>query len=774
MMKSSRRFNRYIAAALSVVALILLVLGITVVQVTDYAEKASYTRLKETAQQHAATLRELLDADREELMVLSRTIARHGLKPLSELSALIPLMHEGQTFDAVAVLLPDGTFISHLDGMDPNQHSFDFGEEASRSPYLSGVTAMPGSPDVQVYYQTVPVIEDGRIMAVVFGFTELKTTFADRVTITAYGGEAELHIIDRRGEMLLNTWRSILGNLWDEDRLKPRLAPGFDFDKMKRDFAEEREGYTSYRSRKQEVLFFTHYLPVGEGGWMMQLNVPRDAAFASADHMKKLSFLLCGLEVLLLGAYLAWILKQVRRDSEAERMRLEQTVYMFEVQQTLFDAHTKPSLFKDALKKVADSMSAAETAFFRIEKGRVTDVFYSSDARHPTSVHTKAIEGLLRQNFRGLASGYSVLLQNYDELSLATGIVSERLRKMDIGGMMFTPVMNSSGELIGLLGAVSIRRSWQDCSPLESVSSSFQMALTNIDYSARIEHMGSTDAVTGLKNRQSFEKALALLREDMPAGQYCLYCDCNGLHQLNNTLGHAAGDRMLSTTAAALRSYFAGADVFRVGGDEFVVLGSGISEEGLRTLIAGMKAHLQTFHYSMSAGLAVMASGRTVDELLGAAEMRMYDAKRRHYEEMGDERFSRSWNRQLETLLQEKVDRDTLIEAIGDQFLGVNIVDVKRDTARVIYKSSLFAKLLKAENCRFSSTLKTYAQNYLAPECREAFVSLLDAGETAEIITEHGSRELTFSKTDGTKLTVTIRRGSAPDEFIWIMARAAV
>lgn len=769
-MTSHRRFNRYIAAALSVVALIMLVLGFTVVQVTDYAEKSCYTRLRETAQQRAATLRELLDADREELMVLSRSLSRLGLEPRSALLGMIPLIREGRTFDAVAVLLPDGTFLSHLGGIEQDARPFDFAEESARTPYLSGVARMPGAPDTKVYYQTVPVVRDGRVIALVFGFTELRTTFADRVSITAYGGEAELHVIDRSGEMLLNTWRSTLGNIWEADRTT-RLEPGFDIEKIRRDFAEEREGFKSYRSRKQEMLFFTHYLPVGEGGWMMQLNVPRDVAFAAADHMQKLSFLLCGLEVLLLGAYLVWILKQVRRERAEERLRLEQTVYMFEVQQTLFDAHTKPSLFRDALRKVAESMSAAETAFFRIEKGLVTDVFYSSDARHPTAVHAKAIEGLLRQNFRGLASGRSVLLQNYDELSLATGIVSERLRKMDIGGMMFTPVMNRSRELIGLLGAVSIRRSWRDCSALESVSSSFQMALTNIDYSARIEHMGSTDAVTGLGNRQSFEKALALLREDLPAGQYCLYCDCNGLHQLNNTLGHAAGDRMLATTAAALRSYFDGADVFRVGGDEFVVLGSGISEAGLRTRIAGMKAHLQTFHYSMSAGLAVAAPGRTVDELLGAAEMRMYDAKRRHYEEMGDVRFSRAWNRQLETLLQEKEDRDTLIEAIGDRFLSVNIVDAKRDAARVIYKSSLFAKLLEAEHGRFSSTVRTYARDFLAPESREAFVSLLDADETADIIALRGSRELTFTKTDGTKLTVTIRRGSAPDEFIWIMAR---
>ena len=340
-MTSRRRFNRYIAAALSVVALIMLVLGFTVVQVTDYAEKSCYTRLRETAQQRAATLRELLDADREELMVLSRSLSRLGLEPRSALLGMIPLIREGRTFDAVAVLLPDGTFLSHLGGIEQDARPFDFAEESARTPYLSGVARMPGAPDTKVYYQTVPVVRDGRVIALVFGFTELRTTFADRVSITAYGGEAELHVIDRSGEMLLNTWRSTLGNIWEADRTT-RLEPGFDIEKIRRDFAEEREGVKSYRSRKQEILFFTHYLPVGEGGWMMQLNVPRDVAFASADHMQKLSFLLCGLEVLLLGAYLVWILKQVRRERAEERLRLEQTVYMFEVQQTLFDAHTKP------------------------------------------------------------------------------------------------------------------------------------------------------------------------------------------------------------------------------------------------------------------------------------------------------------------------------------------------------------------------------------------------------------------------------------------------
>ena len=51
-----------------------------------------------------------------------------------------------------------------------------------------------------------------------------------------------------------------------------------------------------------------------------------------------------------------------------------------------------------------------------------------------------------------------------------------------------------------------------------------------------------------------------------------IYIDVNGLHELNNRLGHAAGDEMLRFVAKACVERFPKADVFRLGGDEFLII----------------------------------------------------------------------------------------------------------------------------------------------------------------------------------------------------------
>lgn len=159
---------------------------------------------------------------------------------------------------------------------------------------------------------------------------------------------------------------------------------------------------------------------------------------------------------------------------------------------------------------------------------------------------------------------------------------------------------------------------------------------------AELNHQASHDSLTGLANRALFEATLAraqlnALKEHSRFA--LLYVDADHFKQVNDQLGHAAGDQVLQQLAQRLRQQVRSADtVARLGGDEFAILLSGLSDGQAADRIAENimhsmqepmqlddgRQHIQ----SLSIGLAVFPDdAQDVKDLLLAADQAMYSSK---------------------------------------------------------------------------------------------------------------------------------------------------
>ena len=87
-----------------------------------------------------------------------------------------------------------------------------------------------------------------------------------------------------------------------------------------------------------------------------------------------------------------------------------------------------------------------------------------------------------------------------------------------------------------------------------------------------MKRLSNQDILTDTLNRNSCQNALQPFAKQCKESATCVFFDVNGLHELNNTKGHAAGDEMLRYTASRLQRYFGRERVYRIGGDEFTVL----------------------------------------------------------------------------------------------------------------------------------------------------------------------------------------------------------
>jgi diguanylate cyclase (GGDEF)-like protein len=150
----------------------------------------------------------------------------------------------------------------------------------------------------------------------------------------------------------------------------------------------------------------------------------------------------------------------------------------------------------------------------------------------------------------------------------------------------------------------------------------------------------TTDSLSGLANRAAFRAGLQamLARPELRSGsQAVLFVDLDDFKDVNDTLGHAAGDELLRVVAARLGEAVRPGDlVARLGGDEFALLLQGLADTGVaeavaERVVAALSEPVMIGPHSVrvgaSVGLVMRQTDSTLDELMREADVAMYAAK---------------------------------------------------------------------------------------------------------------------------------------------------
>lgn len=150
--------------------------------------------------------------------------------------------------------------------------------------------------------------------------------------------------------------------------------------------------------------------------------------------------------------------------------------------------------------------------------------------------------------------------------------------------------------------------------------------------------LSRVDPLTGLLNRRAFHEAVEeeLLRQKRTGGWVSLaYLDVDHFKQINDTLGHQAGDKALVAVAKVLRGRLRRTDVVgRLGGDEFAVLMPETDSQGAHAMISPLKEMLvaalekEKFRVSFSIGVISCNTCAETKRLLREADVLMYEVKR--------------------------------------------------------------------------------------------------------------------------------------------------
>lgn len=292
--------------------------------------------------------------------------------------------------------------------------------------------------------------------------------------------------------------------------------------------------------------------------------------------------------------------------------------------------------------------------------------------------------------------------------------------------------------------------------------------------SEELDFSYSHDTLTGLLNRSLFETDLRTLQSSEYDSMVCTYIDVVGLHEINNHLGHRSGDAMLCFIANAARKFFVSSRIYRIGGDEFVILTPNQPPYSVWVAVDKMRAFLRAKEYEISVGIQSTNDLHRLDDAMNQAEAAMRQDKQAYYARNGQERQLRGLNEKLEQTLTEKRDAEHFLRVLAPKYKSVFVVDLKTDRMRGVIVPDYFQKILDTSGGSFLAVLQQYRDTQVQPAYRESLADLLDYNYIRSKVLTGDIVEHTYKKTDDTtfrvKVTPYSRSGSHIDETLWIFS----
>lgn len=149
----------------------------------------------------------------------------------------------------------------------------------------------------------------------------------------------------------------------------------------------------------------------------------------------------------------------------------------------------------------------------------------------------------------------------------------------------------------------------------------------------RLEDLTRKDVLTGAYNRRALIQQISALSEERPRPSYGIVnIDLNGLKIVNDEKGHEAGDRLLIETAEMLGKLFYQDDIFRTGGDEFVIISRQIGRETFDRKIQKLRAVSEKNGVSLAIGGFWSNGAEDLMQAFRVADEKMYENKKNFYD----------------------------------------------------------------------------------------------------------------------------------------------
>ena len=190
------------------------------------------------------------------------------------------------------------------------------------------------------------------------------------------------------------------------------------------------------------------------------------------------------------------------------------------------------------------------------------------------------------------------------------------------------------GELIGYIWANNFDtdKTLKIKETLELTTFFIASEIYNYQLLKKLQTTSSIDMLTGVYNWYELNRKVEVFDSSSDSSIGVVMVDMNGLKLVNDSEGHKAGDKLIRIAANVLKNSFVDDEIFRSGGDEFIVLIHNAEESDVKTKIEMMnQAASNIDKLSFAVGYCIETDVHLLREAIDTADKRMYEDKEEYY-----------------------------------------------------------------------------------------------------------------------------------------------
>lgn len=592
-------------------------------------EEECFNRLENASETMVQSIKNRVNDDLNYLRLIGKDFSNEDHLPTyEEYKARLSTFEDVSLFERVDLLMKNNTLYTMHDEVQ-QIYTNEFLVLNSAAEYMDLVhTDTLTNKRSENYY--VPILQNETVVAYLVGVIQCDT-MDDQFYTKILNGKTHNLIIDTTdGQVVMDNQDMNIDNIASDTDFK-LLSPKKNVLKQ---IHSLKSGVVAFEKNGEKK--YLVYRPVGVCNWELLVTVNEEAAFASALTLKKNYMVMVICEILILLLYCGFYITKVRRISKKSNELNED----LNVSNTLIQCVRKLSndLYKES---TIDEILQIICEFYQAERCYVLDLDMDNKKVNGIFEYGKRHDDIHIENMVRLCLEHTDLINQFFENQKSyyiedvtheipyTSPIYASFMQQKIHSIIVVPFMDHK-QIKGVFAVDNPKQNYYQKDFLESLCFFIKTAMEREKEKTKLKNLSYVDSLTYAQNRNHFNEYIEQNRNKELHSLGVIYLDLNGLKEINDKMGHIAGDTLIISASYALQEIFLD-NSYRVGGDEFVVIEQDVSELLFFDQYAKLLKRMKELEISVATGCVWKETCSNLSETLQEADQKMYEDKKRYY-----------------------------------------------------------------------------------------------------------------------------------------------